>query len=296
MKDSAQIDHPASPAERPLFDTVAQAIGYLRANARRQPSLGELAGRMGFSEGYLQRVFSEWAGVSPKRFLQYLSKEYALQALRDSDDVLSATLAAGLSSPGRLHDLMVSCEAMTPGEIKSLGDGMTIGFGLTGTPFGDALVAWTTRGICHFEFCDDCMIKHNELARLWPRACLRRDDPQAREIGAAIFPKMPGRGELHLVLRGTNFQIKVWEALLRIPPGQIISYTQLAKLAGSPGARRAVGSALAANCVGYLIPCHRVIRESGDLSHYRWGIERKAMLLAWEAARVADETRSVADR
>lgn len=266
------------------YEIVARAIVYLRANALVQPSLKELAAHVGLSEFHLQRIFTEWAGVSPKRFLQYMTKEHARQALRNSADVLTAALDAGLSGCGRLHDLMVSCEAMTPGEISKLGEGLEIRFGFASTPFGDAFIGWTSRGVCHFEFRDgECTAAASALQTLWPGAALLADPAGATVLAAKIFPAVPGPGQLHLVLRGTNFQIKVWEALLRVAPGQVVSYGHLGGMAGCPKAARAVGSALAANTIGYLIPCHRVIRESGEISHYRWGTTRKAALLAWEA-------------
>lgn len=275
------------------YQLVAQAIAYIRTHALEQPSLDEVAREVGMSEFHFQRLFAEWAGVSPKRFLQYLTKEHAKQALRQSADVLGAAYSAGLSTPSRLHDLLVSCEAATPGEFKSAGKGLTITYGYASTPFGMAALAWTTRGICYFEFCDEDMQSLPAgLSASWGNANLVRDDESAQTWISRIFPRTPERGTLHLVLRGTNFQIKVWEALLRIAPGHVVSYTQLAKLAGVPNAQRAVGSALAANTVGYLIPCHRVIRESGELSHYRWGVSRKAALLAWEAARAEQIERS----
>ncbi len=275
-----------SPARQ--YAVVAQAIRYLRAQARSQPTLAELAAAVHLSEYHLQRVFAQWAGISPKRFLQYLSKEHAQAALRASADVLQASAAAGLSGPGRLHDLMVSCEAMTPGEIRSGGAGVTVGWGQADTPFGTALAGWTARGLCYLAFVDgDAAQRWQELRATWPAAQLQADEAAAQRLLEQVFPGTPQPGRLHLLLRGTNFQLKVWEALLRLPPGQRVSYTQLAALAGAPKAQRAVGSALAANTIGYLIPCHRVIRESGDSGHYRWGEERKAALLAWEAGHAA---------
>src|SRR5690606_13629431 len=259
-------------------------IAYLRAHAVQQPSLAEVARHVGVSEYHFQRMFTEWAGVSPKRFLQYLTKEYAKQALRQSADVLAASDAAGLSAPSRLHDLIVSCEAGTGGEYTRQGAGLTIGYGYAEAPFGQAALGWTSRGICYFEFVDGPpSTLPPGLASSWSRASLQRDDDAAQEWSARIFPAAPQAGRLHVVLRGTNFQLKVWEALLRIAPGRVVSYSQLAAMAGVPNAQRAVGTALAANIVGYLIPCHRVIRESGDISHYRWDVSRKAALLAWEA-------------
>lgn len=266
------------------YAQVARAITYISSHARSQPSLEDIAAAVHVSPCHLQRQFAEWAGISPKRFLQYLTKRYAREQLRKSIDNLSVAENAGLSSPSRLHDLMVSCEAMTPGEIKQGGRGLTIGFGFAPSPFGEALVAWTARGVCHFAFCiadHDAMA--GDLAGEWPNAILARDDGRAGALLAEIFPESPTRGRVHLVLRGTNFQIKVWEALIHTEFGRLITYGQLAHDIGSPGAQRAVGSALAANSIGYLIPCHRVIRESGDTGQYRWGPERKRAMLAWEA-------------
>lgn len=266
------------------YQAVAHAIHYIRANAKRQPTLKNIADAMGFSEYHLQRVFAAWAGVSAKRFLQYVTKARALEALRRSQDILSVSLDAGLSGPGRLHDLMVSCEAMSPGEMKTLGKGLEIGFGLANTPFGQALLGWTPRGICHLVFCDgDESVQAELLVSRWPESTLRRDDQAASLLSDRIFDKELERGKLHLVIRGTNFQIKVWEALLRVPSSRVVSYQQLATLAGVPSAQRAVGSALAANTVGYLIPCHRVIRSDGELGSFRWGVARKQAIQAWEA-------------
>lgn len=266
------------------YVTVARAIEFIRVNAGRQPELAEIAAAVGLGAHHLQRIFSAWAGLSPKRFLQYLTKEHARQALRDSAVVLDAALDAGLSGPGRLHDLMVSCEAMTPGEIRALGAGVEVVHGLAPTPFGMALFGWTARGICHLAFGDDPAAAVATLRRDWPAAELRRDDAAAQALAARVFTATPEPGRLHLLLRGTNFQIKVWEALLRVPAGALVSYGRLAELAGAPGAQRAVGSALAANAIAYLIPCHRVIRSGGDSGAYRWGAERKLAMQAWEAA------------
>lgn len=270
------------------YAIVARAIEFIRLNSRRQPALAEIAAAVHLSEYHLQRVFAAWAGISPKRFLQYLTKEYAKQALRDNDDVLSVAAAAGLSGGGRLHDLMVSCEAMTPGEIKAGGRGVEVGCGHATTPFGDALIGWTPRGICHLAFCSgDPAADSARLAAQWPAARLIADDAGAVRLAARIFVDRQRSGRLHLLLRGTNFQIKVWEALIGIEPSQRVSYGRLAAMAGSPLAQRAAGSALAANNIAYLIPCHRVIRESGDIGNYRWGPGRKAAMLAWEAAQSA---------
>lgn len=268
------------------YELVARAIDFIRSHARHQPSLAEISANIGMSEFHLQKIFSEWAGISPKRFLQYVTKEYAKQALRDSGDLLSVTMEAGLSSTGRLHDLMVSCEAMSPGEIKSLGAGLEIHFGETPTPFGHALIAWTQRGICHFWFVAGANSTNAEihLRQSWPTATFIQNLQHARLLAETIFVASASATPLHLILRGTNFQIKVWEALVSVAPGEIVSYTQLAKIAGSPKARRSVGTAIGKNNIALLIPCHRVIRETGEIGSYRWGADRKAALLAWEIA------------
>ena len=267
------------------YATVARAIAFIRAHARAQPALEDVAAAVHLSPQHLQRVFSAWAGISPKRFLQYLTKEYARSRLAAAADTLTVADDAGLSGAGRLHDLLVNCEAMTPAEIRAAARGIDIGHGIAPTPFGDALVAWTARGVCHFAFGtgdEDAM--RAELRALWPAATLHRDDAQALALMQRIFPRPPTRGSVHLVLRGTNFQIKVWEALIRIEPGRVLSYRQFARELGMPRAPRTVGSAIAANTIGYLIPCHRVIREGGEVGDYRWGSERKLALLGHEAA------------
>lgn len=268
------------------YALVARAIAFIRENAKRQPTLEQIADAAHVSPFHLQRLFAEWAGISPKRFLQYLTKEYAKQKLMESNDLLTVTEDAGLSSTSRLHDLMVTCEAMTPGEIKAAGDGLEITYGFALSPFGEAIIGWTKRGICHFGF---STTNHDEmqaeLVAYWPNAKFSQDDSQAQHLLKEIFPAMPSRGRVHLVLRGTNFQIKVWEALIHTEFGRVISYQQLAERAGCPRAQRAVGTALAANHIGFLIPCHRVLRESGEAGSYRWGAERKLAMLGWEAAR-----------
>jgi len=267
------------------YETIALAFEYIRAHVKDQPSLAEIAQAANLSEHHLQRIFTEWAGISPKRFLQFLTKEHAKQALSQSKDVLTTTLETGLSSPGRLHDLMVSCEAMTPGEIKSHGLRLTITYGGADTPFGKALIAWTTRGICYLAFCDeDCLSHEQELLREWPAASTIRDDAKSEQQAQRIFSSGSDNRKLHLLLSGTNFQIKVWEALIKTTPSELVSYSTLANLASSPRSSRAVGSAMAKNKIAYLIPCHRVIRESGDIGNYRWGSDRKMAIQVWEAA------------
>lgn len=268
------------------YAVVARAITFIREHARLQPSLEQIGAAGHVSPFHLQRLFAEWAGLSPKRFLQYLTKEYAKQKLMMAQDSLSVSESAGLSSTSRLHDLMVTCEAMTPGEIKAGGDGMEITFGFAFSPFGEVIVGTTARGMCHFAFCvADHQTMQAELVAYWPTATFCRDDLRIQTLLQDVFPSTPTRGNVHLILRGTNFQIKVWGALIHTEFGKVISYQGLAERAGCPRAQRAVGSALAANHIGFLIPCHRVIRESGDTGNYRWGGERKFAMLAWEAGR-----------
>lgn len=269
------------------YAVVARAIAFISASAKEQPSLEQVADAAHVSPFHLQRLFAEWAGISPKRFLQYLTKEYAKQGLLSSLNTLSVSENSGLSSTSRLHDLMVTCEAMTPGEIKVGGRGLDIRYGFAYSPFGEVILAWTSRGICYFAFSvadHDVMV--DEMLDYWPNANFFQDEVQAEMRLQNIFPATPSRGKVHLVLRGTNFQIKVWEALIHTDFGRVTSYQRLAERAGFPKAQRAVGTALAANHIGLLIPCHRVIRESGDIGSYRWGADRKKAILAWEAAKI----------
>jgi AraC family transcriptional regulator of adaptative response/methylated-DNA-[protein]-cysteine methyltransferase len=279
-----QADLPVDQTRQ--YDLVARAIAFIRATAKEQPTLEQIADAVHVSPFHLQRLFAQWAGISPKRFLQYLTKESAKKRLLASLDTLSVTEDSGLSSTSRLHDLMVTCEAMTPGEIKAGGIGLDIHYGFASSPFGEVIVGWTTRGICHFAFA----VSHHkamlqELLDYWPNAKFIQDNSQAQTLLGNVFPDTPARGRVHLVLRGTNFQIKVWEALIQTDFGRVISYQRLAERAGNPRAQRAVGTALAANHIGFLIPCHRVIRDTGETGNYRWGTERKQAMLAWEAAK-----------
>ena len=274
------------------YKTIAQAIRFIRQNARQQPGLEEIAAHVGLSPYHLQRTFSAWAGISPKRFLQYLTREHARSLLRQSHDVLAATHASGLSGPGRLHDLMIACDAVTPGEVRALGAGLEITYGFGLTPFGRVIAGTTQRGLCHLHFTtgNDMAIAIAALHDEWPQARLLRDDNALAATIARLFAfgnlQQPQQAPMHLLLRGTNFQIKVWEALLRIPGGEIASYQTLAAMIGNPRAQRAVGTALAQNHIALLIPCHRVICESGEIGQYRWGSERKKALLAYESASI----------
>ena len=270
------------------YERIAIAIRYLEAHVERQPSLTDVAAAAHMSEYHFQRLFSRWVGISPKRFLQFLTKEHAKAHLGASHSVLEATFESGLSSPGRLHDLFVQCEAVTPGEFKRQGEGLEIRYGIHPTPFGEALIAVSGRGITNLFFLNGADSKAPEqLQRSWPRATLCCDTETTGIYIRQVFdwkhsnPEQP----LHILLKGTNFQIKVWEALMRIPSGKIVAYEDIARAVGMPQATRAVAGAIARNPVAYVIPCHRVIRKTGVMGGYRWGSERKKALLFREYAR-----------
>ncbi|MFT3849645.1 MAG: methylated-DNA--[protein]-cysteine S-methyltransferase [Propionivibrio sp.] len=266
------------------YETVAEAISFIRSRASAQPTLDEIAEHVGLSAFHLQRTFSVWAGISPKRFLQCLTRDHARALLRESRDVLAVAHETGLSGPSRLHDLMIACDAVTPGEVRAWGAGLEITYGFGPTPFGPVLAATTPRGLCHLQFIDNPAGVLDTLRDDWPLARLTRDDAALAATIDALFANESVDRPFHLLLRGTNFQIKVWEALLKIPAGKVVSYQTLASMTGNPRAQRAVGTALAHNRIALLIPCHRVLRESGDVGQYRWGSERKSALLAYESA------------
>jgi AraC family transcriptional regulator of adaptative response/methylated-DNA-[protein]-cysteine methyltransferase len=264
---------------------VEKAIRFLEEHASRQPDLSTVAASVGMSEYHFQRLFSRWAGISPKRFLQYLTKEGAKQLL-ERDSVLGAAYGVGLSSPGRLHDLLVQTEAVTPGEYRLRGAGLDIRYGFHPTPFGECLIGLTGRGICHLSFVEaspEDSLK--ALHKMWPQAGFEEDQAATASLLGPIFELGQHPGEpLSLYLSGTNFQLKVWEALLRIPPGQAATYQAIARLIGQPAAARAVGNAVGHNPVAVLIPCHRVLRKAGEFGSYRWGTPRKKAILGREAA------------
>lgn len=270
------------------YKTVEKAIGYLEENFQDQPSLEEIAASVHLSKYHFQRIFKRWAGVTPSQFLHYLTVKYAKERLREAQSVLDTTVDAGLSSPGRLHDLFVTFEAMTPGEYKKLGEDLVIRYGIHPTPFGDCLLATTERGICALRFIppegeDEVIV---QLKDEWPEATFERDQESTDAIARDLFsPYEPEkRREFHLHIKGTNFQYQVWQALLQVPPGSMVTYGDVASKMGKPSAARAVANAVANNPVAYLIPCHRVIRSTGKVHQYRWGSTRKKAILGWEAA------------
>ena len=270
------------------YARVEQALTFLQENYQRQPTLQEIAASISLSEYHFQRLFSRWVGISPKRFLQFLTKERAKELLSRSDDLLSVAYQSGLSGPGRLHDLFVNCEAMTPGEYKAQGAGLHISYGFHETPFGECLLATTPRGICALSFLYNSS-PDQALARLqrnWQQAELVAAPNSTGQLAEQVFrwPRQSPSAPLSLFLKGTNFQIKVWEALLRVPPGSVVSYEAIAQAIGRPQALRAVGNAVAHNPIQYLIPCHRVIRKMGEFGSYQGGTPRKMALMGWEAA------------
>jgi AraC family transcriptional regulator of adaptative response/methylated-DNA-[protein]-cysteine methyltransferase len=295
---------------------IESALGFLSEHREAQPALADVAEHVGLSEHHLQRLFTRWAGISPKRFLQFQTVENAKSLLRDSRTVLDTTYSTGLSSGGRLHDLFVTLEAVTPGEYKSGGAGLTITAGFHESPFGECLIAVTERGICGLSFvmAGDRASAMAELEDRWPGATFVPDQRATRSVAQRVIAAWDGKhwepGErsdqgtdvtqtpLSVLVRGSNFQVRVWEALLRIPPGAVATYEDIAAAVGQSGATRAVGSAIARNPVAYLIPCHRVIRKTGALGGYHWGAPRKAAILLRETsgrtATERDDTAAIA--
>ncbi len=278
-----ESENPASPAD---YARIGEAIGYVVDHAQEQPSLDEIADVAGLSPHHFQRVFKRWTGISPKKFLQFVTLNNAKRALSEDASVLDAALDAGLSGPSRLHDLFVSCEAMTPGEFKALGPSLIIRYGFHDTAVGRVMLGATERGICWLSFvADDGRPSQEEFQQEWQGATLIRDEAATAPYveRAFSFDQRDGK-PLPLLMRGTNFQIKVWEALLRIPFGQLVTYQAIAKAIDSPKAVRAVGSAVGKNNISWLIPCHRVILSTGIMHNYRWGVRQKKILNALEGA------------
>lgn len=270
------------------YARIADAIRFIASQVERQPTLDEIAAHVHLSPFHFQRLFSRWAGVTPKRYLQVLTLERAKALLQESRPLLEVADTLGLSSGSRLYDHFVQLEAVTPGEYKQRGAGLVIDHGVHDTPFGQAFVALTPRGVCNFSFLDE---KAPEaplatLAQHWPAATLQEAPSRTLNVINTMFDgsKAPDR-PISLHVSGTNFQISVWRALLQIPPAKVVSYAQVASAVGNPKAARAVGLAVGANPVALMIPCHRVIQQNGKLGGYHWGETRKQAIHAWEAAR-----------
>jgi AraC family transcriptional regulator of adaptative response/methylated-DNA-[protein]-cysteine methyltransferase len=269
------------------YERIAEVIHFLDEHHVEQPDLASLAGRVGLSQFHFHRLFSTWAGVTPKDFLQSLTLAHAKELLRASNSILDVALESGLSGPGRLHDLCVNLEAASPGELKSGGAGWTISFGFADSPFGRCLIAESPRGLCHLSFVENEKIALTDLQKDWPQAKLERDDSAAIRLAAKIFTHpadSQSQPALRAFVRGTPFQVRVWRALLQVQPGMLTSYGRLASVIDKPTAARAVGAAVGQNPLAYLIPCHRVIRETGVIGDYHWGQIRKRAMIAWESS------------
>lgn len=281
---------PSSDTESADYRRIETAIRYIETHRLEQPSLENVAAAVNLSPYHFQRLFTRWAGVSPKRFLGFLTYAHAREMLEGTASVLDAALDSGLSGPGRLHDLFVTFEAVTPGDIKRQGEGMTIRYGFHPSPFGACIIAMTERGICRLAFIEpgDQKTALSELHALWPLAELVHDQNSTGPMMGRVFAAhREGGTPITVQAVGTNFQVKVWEALLKLPFGRVVTYSQLAESIGHPRAARAVGNAVSANPLAFLIPCHSVIRSlksASGLGNYRWGTARRKAIVAWEAA------------
>ncbi len=278
------------------YQRIEQAIRYLEENFYHQPELDEVAEKVHLSPFHFQRIFAEWAGISPKRFLQFLTVDFLKGKLKESKNLIDAADAAGLSSQSRIYDLFTTLEAVTPQEYKQRGSGICIQYGFHETTFGLALIGVTDRGICWLSFLQADQEPCTELEKMkthWHNSVFKEDAELTESFIQKIFNKLPisvgkevsGEG-LHVFVKGTNFQIKVWEALLKIPMGSITTYQTIASTINSPRAMQAVGSAVGSNHIAYLIPCHRVIRKDGILGEYRWSAARKKSMIGWEMAKI----------
>lgn len=281
------INNHSKLQDRGDYERIATAIGYIRQQASRQPGLDEIATASGVSPAHFHRLFSRWTGITPKRFLQTLTIKRAKELLDLPQPVLEASYSAGLSSASRLYDHFVQLEAVTPGEYKLRGKGLRIEYALQATPFGQVFIAVTQRGITQLQFVDEEKIEDcvSRLRLQWPLAEILEEGQKTTELIKLIFfQKSNLQKPLSLHVKGTNFQVNVWKALLQIPPACLVSYKQIAQAVGQPKAARAVGTAIGHNPVAFAIPCHRVIQQSGKIGGYRWGENRKHAMHAWESA------------
>ena len=289
--DRVQIDLGPLATAAADYDIVRRAIAHIRGNWRRQPEIEEIAESAGVTTTELHHLFRRWAGITPKAFLQALTLDTARKLLRDSASVLDATYEVGLSGPGRLHDLFVTHESMSPGEWKAGGEGLTIYYGIHPCPFGNALVMANERGLCGLAFADAGKDKAvvADMRKRWPKAKYVGDVARTAVIVNRIFDQSLWRPDrpLRVVLIGTDFEVRVWETLMRIPLGRAATYSDIASRIGAPKASRAVGAAVGKNPIAFVVPCHRVIGKSGELTGYHWGLTRKRAMLGWEAGAVA---------
>jgi AraC family transcriptional regulator, regulatory protein of adaptative response / methylated-DNA-[protein]-cysteine methyltransferase len=276
------------------YNRIADAIEFISKNVKNQPELDEVAAAVHLSPFHFQRLFTDWVGISPKRFLQYLTTDFLKSKLHETTNLAQAADLAGLSSPSRVYDLFTTLEAMTPAEFRNGGSMLNIFYGIHETPFGDCLLAATERGVCKLEFVNEHTkaLEINQLQTLWQNARLTENQELTATYVAQIFRtpqyKSTGKPKIHLLVSGTNFQVKVWEALLKIPFGGLTTYQKIADAIGSPKAVRAVGTAVGNNPIAYLIPCHRVIRKEGILGQYHWGEVRKKAIVGYEMAQFAE--------
>lgn len=269
------------------YNRIAKAIDYIKENFKEQPNLDEVASKVHLSPFHFQRLFSEWAGTTPKKFLQYISIEHAKKMLQEEQASLFDTaFKTGLSGTGRLHDLFVSIEGMTPAEYKNGGKNLSVNYSFAESPFGNLIVASTPKGVCHMAFDDDKEKALNNLKAKFPNAVFQRKSDLSQQNALFIFQNDWSKlNEIKLHLKGTDFQLKVWETLLKIPMGQLSTYGDIAEQIGNPKASRAVGTAIGSNPVAFLIPCHRVIQSSGNIGGYMWGDTRKIAIIGWESAK-----------
>jgi AraC family transcriptional regulator of adaptative response/methylated-DNA-[protein]-cysteine methyltransferase len=268
------------------YNRIEKAIQYIAQNYKLQPSLKDMAKHVNVSEFHFQRIFTEWAGISPKKFLQFLTIEELKKELTKSKNLIDAANNVGLSAQSRVYDLFVNIEAVTPNEYKTRGKGISIDYGVHNTPFGSCLIAVTERGICSINFIeDDSDNSLDGLLQEWENATIRNNQKRTKEYSEIIFDTSTKKN-LKLLVRGTKFQVKVWEALLKIPFGSVTNYQTIANIIRNPGAVRAVSSAIGNNPVAYVIPCHRVIRREGLVGQYHWGAARKAVIIGWEKSKL----------
>lgn len=290
MLSTAHAPEPVSLTQTTDYDIVRRAIAFIAENWRSQPEVEAIAFEAGVSATELHHLFRRWAGLTPKAFLQALTLDHARRLLRDSASVLDASYEVGLSGPGRLHDLFVTHEAMSPGEWKTGGEGLTVTYGFHASPFGTALVMATPRGLCGLAFADAGgeTAALDDMRRRWPQAQYVEDAAAIAPLALRIFNPTCWRPDqpLRIVLIGSDFEVRVWETLLRIPLGAATSYSTIAASLGKPTASRAVGAAVGRNPISFVVPCHRVLGRSGDLCGYHWGLTRKRAMLGWEAGRV----------
>ncbi|WP_214458077.1 methylated-DNA--[protein]-cysteine S-methyltransferase [Flavihumibacter fluvii] len=273
------------------YNRIAEAIGYIRANFKEQPSLEQVAEQVHLSPFHFQRLFSEWAGTSPKKFLQYISVEHAKDLLKaNKNSITDIAWETGLSGSSRLHDLFINIEGMTPAEYKQGGKNLAINYSFAESPFGNIIVASTLKGVCYMAFNEDESAALKDLANKFPNASFTRKLDLLQQNALFIFQHDWSKlHQIKLHLKGTDFQLKVWEALLKIPMGQLSTYGDIAQQINQPNASRAVGTAIGSNPVAFLIPCHRVIQSTGLFGGYMWGKTRKAAIIGWEGARISTD-------